>query len=88
MLWRLDLATLAVQAKISGVGAGIEDLKAGPDAIWTANSAGGSISRIDPSTSKVTHRVRVGFGPRQLAIANGYLWVSNLDEGTVQRVDY
>jgi YVTN family beta-propeller protein len=87
-VWRYDPATLAVTAKISGVGAGIEDLKAGADAIWTANSGGGSISRIDPSTGKVTHRIVVGRGPRQIAPGDGYLWVSNLDEGTVQRVDY
>jgi YVTN family beta-propeller protein len=87
-VWRLDPATLAVTAKITGVGPGIEDLKASGTAIWTANSAGGSISRIDPSTNKVTHTVNVGAGPRQIAPGDSYLWVSNLDAGTVQRVDY
>ena len=87
-VWRYDPATLAVTAKIPGVGPGLEDLKAGPDAIWTANSSGASISRIDPSTNKVTHTIPVGAGPRQIATADGYLWVSNLDAGSVQRVDY
>jgi streptogramin lyase len=87
-VWRYDPATLTVTAKIQGVGPGIEDLKAGPDAIWTANSSGASISRIEPATGKVTHTVAVGAGPRQLALTDGFLWVSNLDAGTVQRVDY
>ncbi len=87
-VWRYDPATLAVTAKIPGVGPGIEDLKASATTIWTANSAGASISRIDPSTNKVTHTVAVGAGPRQIATADAYLWVSNLDAGTVQRVDY
>lgn len=87
-VWRYDPATLAVTAKISGVGPGIEDLKASPTAIWTANSAGASISRIDPATNRVTNTVAVGAGPRQIAPADDHLWVSNLDGGTVQRVDY
>jgi streptogramin lyase len=87
-VWRYDPATLAVTAKITGVGPGIEDLKASADAIWTANSAGASISRIDPTTGRVTHRVNVGAGPRQIAPGDGFLWVSNLDAGSVQRVDY
>jgi YVTN family beta-propeller protein len=87
-VWRYDPATLAVTAKLTGVGPGIEDLKASADAIWTANSAGASISRIDPATGKVTHRVNVGAGPRQIAPGDGFLWVSNLDAGSVQRVDY
>ncbi len=87
-VWRYDPATLAVTAKIQGVGPGIEDLKASASAIWTANSAGASISRIDPATNKLTHTVAVGAGPRQIAPGDAYLWVSNLDAGTVQRVDY
>jgi YVTN family beta-propeller protein len=87
-VWRYDPATLAVTAKITGVGPGIEDLKASADAIWTANSAGASVSRIDPATGKVTHRVNVGAGPRQIAPGDGFLWVSNLDAGSIQRVDY
>ncbi len=75
-------------AKIAAVGPGIEDLKAGANAIWTANSAGRSISRIDPSTNMVTATVRVGLGPRQLAPATSYLWVSNLAAGTLQRLDF
>ena len=87
-VWRYDPATLAVTAKVPGVGPGLEDLKASSTAIWTANSSGASISRIDPATNKVTHTIAVGAGPRQIAPGDAYLWVSNLDAGTVQRVDY
>jgi YVTN family beta-propeller protein len=88
-VWRYDPATLTVTAKIAlPRGAETEDLKASADAIWTANSGAGSVSRIDPATNRVTTTVQVGLGPRQLAIGPGYLWVSNLNGGSVQRVDF
>jgi virginiamycin B lyase len=78
-----------VTAKVTlPAGAGPEDLDAGPDSLWSANSDAGTVSRIDPAANKVTATVRVGRGPRQLAVAPGYLWVSNLNGGSLQRIDY
>jgi YVTN family beta-propeller protein len=88
-MWRYDPATLAVSAKVKlPAGAGPEDLDAGPDSIWSANSDAGTVSRIDPATNRVSATVRVGRGPRQLAVAAGFLWVSDLGESTLQRIDY
>jgi YVTN family beta-propeller protein len=59
-----------------------------PNSLRCANSDASTVSRTDPAANKVTATVRVGRGPRQLAVAAGYFWVSNLNGGLLQRIDY
>ena len=48
----------------------------GAGAVWVANSGDGTVSRIDPTTSKVVATIRVGNSPRGIAVGGGKVWVT------------
>jgi YVTN family beta-propeller protein len=41
-----------------------------------ANSADGTVSRIDPTTGDVTETIEVGNRPEQIAVSSGTVWVT------------
>ena len=43
--------------------------------MWVANSGDGTVSRIDPTTSRVT-KIDVGASPQDVVVADGRVWVS------------
>jgi ABC-type transport system substrate-binding protein/class 3 adenylate cyclase len=54
----------------------------------SANVAPNSLAIVDPSSNKVVGSVpNVGARPASIASGSGSLWVANLDENTVARVD-
>jgi streptogramin lyase len=55
-------------------------------AVWVACDAGNALVRIDPDTAEVTDTVDVGFGPVELELWLGSLWVRNRQSELV-RVD-
>jgi YVTN family beta-propeller protein len=69
------------------VGAGPVDVLVNQDAVWVANAAQGTVSRIDPATNTVTQTIRVGRNPIRLAAGFGSIWVANYDEQTISRID-
>jgi peptide/nickel transport system substrate-binding protein len=56
------------------------------EAIWVANSADRSVSRIDPNAGDVV-RIVVGEGPSGIAITPDAVWVVNRGDGTLSRID-
>jgi YVTN family beta-propeller protein len=48
----------------------------GAGAVWVANSAGRTVSRIDPATNQVVRTIPVGNVPVGIAIAGGLVWVT------------
>ena len=71
-----------------GVGAAPGALAAGAGALWVANAADGTVSRIDPASRKVTGgAINVGPVPAALAVGAGAVWVANSDDGTVSQID-
>ena len=46
-----------------------------------------SLAAIDPETNRVIAEVPVGGRPASVVFAHGSLWVANLDDDTVQRID-
>ena len=71
-----------------GVGAAPGALAAGGGALWVANAADGTVSRIDPASRKVTGgAIKVGPVPAALAVGAGAVWVANSDDGTVSQID-
>jgi YVTN family beta-propeller protein len=69
------------------VGAGPVDVLVSQDAVWVANVAQGTVSRIDPATNTVTQTIQVGRNPVRLAAGFGSIWVANQTEQTLSRID-
>ena len=69
------------------VGASPADVLVSHDAVWVANAAQGTVSRIDPATNTVTKTIPVGRHPIRLAAGFGSIWVANQTEQTITRID-
>ena len=76
---RLDAATGKVTARVA-VGNDPEAIAAGPDGVWVANSADGTVSKIDPGGSQVT-TIRVSGLPVSLAVGGGVVLVATAPAG-------
>jgi YVTN family beta-propeller protein len=69
------------------VGTSPVDVLVSQDAVWVANAAQGTVSRIDPATNTVTRTIQVGRNPIRLAAGFGSIWVANQTEQTLSRID-
>jgi peptide/nickel transport system substrate-binding protein len=59
-----------------------------PDAVWVANSADNTVTRVDLKDSTApANTVPVGNDPSGLAVGGGALWVTNADDRTVSRIN-
>jgi peptide/nickel transport system substrate-binding protein len=58
----------------------------GGGAVWVTNSAGDTVSRIDPATHAVDP-IPVGSAPSGVAVGAGAVWVVNSGDSTVSRID-
>lgn len=67
-------------------GAQLGNLRYGGGAVWVGQQYGNRVFRIETRTGRVTS-VRVGNGPRSLAVSPTAVWVSNSADGTVSRID-
>ncbi len=65
------------------VGSSPSQVAAGADALWVANEAGGTVSRIDQRTRAVIQTIPVGNGPAAVAVGAGGVWVANSLDGTL-----
>jgi YVTN family beta-propeller protein len=61
-------------------------IAAGADSIWVANSADGTVTRIDPATLVPT-TIPVGHGPAAIAVNSAGAWIANAGDNAVVRVD-
>lgn len=82
----IDAASGRILAQVA-VGTQPDGITFGAGAIWTANTADGTVSRIDPRTRAVIQTVDVGAAPSGLAAGFGSIWVSNSGERTVSRIN-
>jgi streptogramin lyase len=89
-LFRLDPQTLKSIASIDTAGRS-KGVLITRDAVWVANTRGGSVERIDPKTNTVSARIPLGpigpSGPNWLAEGLGSLWVGVPNNSTVFRID-
>jgi YVTN family beta-propeller protein len=69
------------------VGTGPVDVLVSQGAVWVANAAQGTLSRVDPATNTVTTTIQVGRDPVRLAAGFGSIWVANNTEQTISRID-
>jgi glutamine cyclotransferase len=89
-LFRLDPQTLRAVTSIGTAGQS-KGVLITRDAVWVANTRGGSVERIDPKTTTVISRIPLGpigpSGPNWLAEGLGSLWVGVPNNSTVFRID-
>jgi streptogramin lyase len=84
-LFRIDPATDRVIARIP-TGVGGNGLVIGREGLWVLQ-ANGTLSEMDVLKRAVGRHIDVGAQAGGLALAGGFLWVTNNLEGTVYRVD-
>jgi YVTN family beta-propeller protein len=94
---RIDAATNAVTATISDIDVPV-GVAVGARSVWVTNwgttgmpwtpgQPGGTVSRIDPLTNRVTGTIPVGTNPGRIAFGGGYLWVALQGAPTLVQVD-
>jgi YVTN family beta-propeller protein len=81
---RIDPRTKTVTARVvepHPVGLGL-----GFGSVWVAVLGAGFVDRIDPTTGRLTARLRVGGTPVRLSVGFGSVWVND-DDGSVLRIE-
>ena len=81
--------------KIPGPARAVVEVGDGPTAlsvgglryVWSANSQGDSVSRIDPLTNQQILEADVGSRPSDIGIGRGPVWVALPEEGEIVEVD-
>ena len=58
----------------------------GLGSIWLA-AGSGPLRRLDPATGDITGFVRLGSGPKAIAVGRDAAWITNSDEDSVTRID-
>lgn len=83
---RLAFTSLVPEARFEVGGSG--GLAAGEDSLWAVDAQAGTLSRIDPSSNKVTQTVAAGPGPcAGLAVDFGAVLVPRCGAKVVARID-
>jgi hypothetical protein len=82
---RIDPRTAAIAREID-IPRGVQDIAVGSGAVWVANRAAPSVTRVDVRTGELK-TARTGRGPAALAIGDGAIWVANAEESTVSRIN-
>jgi YVTN family beta-propeller protein len=60
----------------------------GAGALWVANAADGTVTRVDPrSHPGVVQTIRVGAQPAAITVTGQDVWVANHGDGTVSRIN-
>jgi len=70
------------------VGTAPSDVAVSRGAVWTANSGGGSVTRIDPDTEKTEEFIlSADARPSAIAVGAGAVWVINPEASRVVRIE-
>ncbi|HUY64498.1 MAG TPA: hypothetical protein VMV14_08280 [Acidimicrobiales bacterium] len=85
---------VSLQWRSIRVGQGPIGLVAAPGAVWVADAQSGAVSRVDPTSLRVTGTFRVGVAgatgvsdPDQVAVFDGWVWVTDGQAATVTSLD-
>ena len=85
--WGRAIVTVLTPAKSFRVGISPVAITFDGDALWTADNASGTVTRIDPDTF-ATRAVSVGGQPGGVAAAAGRIWVGSFEaNGSLAEVD-
>ena len=58
------------------VGDGPSAIASGSGAVWVANTAARTVSRIDPATDEVVATIEIGNAPAGIVFSDGLVWVA------------
>lgn len=89
-VWRINLATAAVEAKIATGLAnpkGETNVVAGAGSVWVPSDPAGKVARIDPATNTITATVGVTKETWYLAYGFDALWAVSSEGKLLQKID-
>jgi virginiamycin B lyase len=86
-LVRVDPLTNRADPDTWSLPEGAAAARAGLGAIWVTITGTDTLLRISPADPKTSQAIKVGDGPRFLAIGEDAVWVMNQRAGSVSRVD-
>ena len=66
---------------------GINDIRAADGAVWVLGRRAPTLIKVSPVTRVPIVRLHVGRDARRLAVAAGYVWVTDYGENAVTRID-
>jgi YVTN family beta-propeller protein len=69
------------------VAGGVQDLAAQGRSLWVTNRATATVTRIDTATLQVKNVIRVGAGPKGIAVGEGAVWVAASKRDALSRID-
>jgi DNA-binding SARP family transcriptional activator/streptogramin lyase len=71
-----------------GVGRRPTAIAVGLRGVWVANSASGTVTRLDPGTGRYVDTIGAGGGDLNgIAVGFGSVWVANGNDGTITQID-
>jgi virginiamycin B lyase len=86
-LVRVDPITNRADPDVWPLPEGAAAARAGLGSLWVTVAATDTLLRISPADPKTSQAIKVGDGPRFLAIGEDAVWVMNQGAGSVSRVD-
>ena len=89
-VWRINLKTAAVEAKIAtglANAKGETNVVAGAGAVWVPSDAAGKVARIDPAANAVTATITVAAQTWYLAYGFDALWAVSSEGKVMQKID-
>ena len=84
---RFDRRVLAGAAALVGAVAVVAVLATRGGGSSISSLPPNSVGAIDPKTNKLVAAIPVGHNPDSIAAGGGSIWVANVDDGTVTRID-
>ncbi|HEX9235001.1 MAG TPA: hypothetical protein VF972_01840, partial [Actinomycetota bacterium] len=76
LVYRVDIKRRRVSGPPTPVGVEASGIAAGEGAVWVANAVSGTVSKIDPSSSRVVATIRIGDNADAMAVGEGSVWVA------------
>ena len=85
-LVEIDPHSAAIVGRLA-VPEGINDIRAANGAVWVLGRRAPTLIKVSPVTRVPIVRLHVGRDARRLAVAAGYVWVTDYGENAVTRID-
>jgi streptogramin lyase len=85
-IYGIDARSASITSKRPG-DTEIVAMAAGAGAVWAVSHDRATLLRIDPSSGRMAHRIRLASDPHGVAFGSGFVWVALYHQSTIIRVD-